>query len=682
MGLLNYLVNIFRESTDTNPATKSSKDGGQTAETGADNQVDDLPILEYAGETFHCQVEESPNGQFQAAYADGRSGPDGPRHGAVFLFEDGQQIVPKQIERPNAVAVSNTGIVVVADWEFGWGDGDLSGTVHIFDRSGTTLVEESFDSNLGPCAVTVDGRYAAVTTLNPDCSTYVFDVNAGERLARHENEGGNKQKLVFEEMESGWELGLANATRDKPTYAIDLTGEVVWRSSEDNRRGDVDDIIEKLQQGTSERTATSDLCAVARQSPSEITPHLQALLDMLEDGVFETISGKGGEPSVSADSVFTAVAKNDPAAYEPHLQRLFENVRGETNQAAAVVSTGILAELAKQGLGALGSKDNAIVALLEHSTLDVRKRGLTILEADVGRMYDQSPNLAERLSDLLHAEDDLAMLRDTTSVLTSLVEERPGAAIHLESTVPRLTELLTVGDPEYQYGDIETYDYKDQTHYETNHLHRSVPQLIAALAPTYAAELADAIPTLLQMVQQPGQRNTSLRSASLQGLVSIAEQSQSKGRSLLEAEFGLITTLLDHDDDRVQKGAVELLVILDTERAKAELRACQGGKDTELASVAARGLNMLEAAVTLSPETTTLSVSGEDFIARQQRRCEIQRAYEFLQTAESARKQLFIEKVYTGDWDGTEEQWWRMVRGGLKSIETVELSGNTYSYTG
>jgi hypothetical protein len=151
---------------------------------------------------------------------------------------------------------------------------------------------------------------------------------------------------------------------------------------------------------------------------------------------------------------------------------------------------------------------------------------------------------------------------------------------------------------------------------------------------------------------------------------------------VLEAEFGLITTLLDHDDDRVQKGAVELLVILGTERAKAELRACQGGKDTELASVAARGLNMLEAAVALSPEIATLSVSGEDFIARQQRRYEIQRAYEFLQTAESAQKRLFIEKVYTGDWDGTEEQWWRMVRGGLKSIETVELSGNTYAYTG
>ena len=72
MGLLNQLLGLFRGSTDDHATHNSPTQGNQTAEPGEKSRLGDRATIEYAGETFHCQVKESPNGQFQAAYADGR----------------------------------------------------------------------------------------------------------------------------------------------------------------------------------------------------------------------------------------------------------------------------------------------------------------------------------------------------------------------------------------------------------------------------------------------------------------------------------------------------------------------------------------------------------------------------------------------------------------------------------
>lgn len=681
MGLINRLLRLLNKQPENQSTQQSSSDGTRTNIQNGDSLIDNWMSIEHDGRQFHCQVEESHNRQFQVAYADGQSGKGNPTHGGVFLLEEGKQKFAVRVERPNEVAVSNAGTVAVVDWEFGWGDGGLSGKFHIFDQTGTKLIGESFDSNLGPCAVTPDGRYAAVSTLNPDCSTYLFDVESSKLIAQHVNEDGNKQKLVFDETDSGWRLGLADTSRDEPAYAIDLSGKVVWRNEKDNLRGDVGELVKQLQQDDYNRTVTSDLGAIARQSPNEITPYLPALLDLVEEGVFETISNPGGDLNVSVESVFTSVAEVDPNEYDTHLNRLLANVREETSPAAAVISTSVLAELAEQELEGLVSKHGDVIDLLQNDSRDVRQRAVTIIEADAGRIYDQIPEIAERLSERLQAEDDLTVLRDITSALMTLLDERPGAAERMNSAVPRAVELLSVGDTDYQYGDVETYDYKDQTHYDTNHLHRTVPGLLAGLAPVYADQVTDAIPTLLNMLRQSGQRNTSLRSASRQALTSIVEHSRGTAQSVLETEFDQIVTLLDHEDDSVQVAAAELLVTLGTQDAHEELSARQDSKDKKLASAAVRGLRTLDSAIPLDPEVARLTPSGDDSIERQQRRYNIQYAYEFLQSEGTARKQMFIDEVYSEDLEGEEEQWWRVVRNGLKSIESVDLSGHTYSYT-
>lgn len=690
MGFIGRLINLFGgKSSQQSNQEPSSVQGNQSvdgpvgeglAQLQASPQ-DDWAMIEYQSEQYYCEIVESQNGHYQVAYADGRYDQEKPVHGIVFLFENGDRTCTMTIERPNEVAVSNTGTVAIVDWEFGWENGDLSGMFHVYDHTGAERVTKEFDSSLGPCAVTADGHYTAVSTLSPDCSTYLFDTETGDLLAGHENEGGNKQKLAFEDTDGKWRVFLAEESRDDPTYAIDLSGNVVWRNEQNNLRGDVGELVEQVAQGDSDYDTENDLCTIARRTPGEITPYLSSLLDLVEQGVFKTIDQPGGQLSVNVESVFTAVAKNEPEKYDIHMDRLIANIQGATTPAAAVVSTSILERLANQELVALESHDDDLLDLLHHEKRDVRHRAVTIFESDGGRIYDQNPAIADRFVDTLQSEEDLSLLRDTAAALATLLDNRPNAIEQMEPVVPRAIELLTIGDPDYQYGDIDTYDYKNQIHYETNHLHRTVPSLITELAPKYAGQLNEVIPTLLTLLSQPGQRNTSLRSASHSALTAIVNHSTGDHKPVLESEFDRIVTLLESDDTEVRITAVELFASLETNDAREQLIAFQEHADEDLASTVSRALRIMNATVSPDPEIARLTPTGDDAIERQQNRFSIQRAYEFLQAEGSARKQDFIEAVYSEDDDENDmEQWWRMVRAGLKSIDTVELDGTTYRY--
>jgi hypothetical protein len=229
-----------------------------SGESAGDTLADRMDI-EYNGETYVAQAVTSPNGEYTAAYRDGRSGA-GSRDaeaGRVFLFEGDELQFTTEIDRPNACAVANNGTTAVVDWR-DWGD-TLSGALHVFNESGHRFVNHEFDSNIGPVALTPDGSYAATSTFNPDCSTYVFDVAAGEQLLRHENQHGNVQQLTFVDRDGSWMLRLG-ASDDDSGYGIDLGGHVVWKSEEVQRQerlerllessdeADLDDALELLEQ--------------------------------------------------------------------------------------------------------------------------------------------------------------------------------------------------------------------------------------------------------------------------------------------------------------------------------------------------------------------------------------------------------------------------------------------------
>lgn len=202
----------------------------EPADTSAADRATNRMDIEYEGERYYAQTVTSPDGTYTAAYQDGRSGAGrgDPQPGRVFLFENEELCFTSEIARPNACAVANTGTVAVVDWNLDWGD-ELSGTFYVFDRAGHLLVKREFDANLGPTAITPDGAYAATSTFNPDCSTYLFDVEAGELLLRHENRHGNVQRLEFDSRGDEWMLRLGEPD-DDTAYGIDFAGHTIWKS--------------------------------------------------------------------------------------------------------------------------------------------------------------------------------------------------------------------------------------------------------------------------------------------------------------------------------------------------------------------------------------------------------------------------------------------------------------------
>ncbi|WIV67370.1 restriction endonuclease [Natrialbaceae archaeon AArc-T1-2] len=219
-------------------SSKQDSDAVSTNDQGL-NRMD----IEYGGDQYYAQTATSPNGEYTAAYQDGRSGAgdDDPEPGRVFLFDGDELQFTTEIDRPNACAVANDGTVAVVDWN-DWGD-TLSGTFHVFNGSGHRFVKHEFDSNIGPVAITPDGDYAATSTFNPDCSTYLFNVAAGERLLRHENQHGNVQHLDFVERGGNWMLRLGNPDGDS-AYGIDLGGHIVWKSEGLQRQARLDELLE------------------------------------------------------------------------------------------------------------------------------------------------------------------------------------------------------------------------------------------------------------------------------------------------------------------------------------------------------------------------------------------------------------------------------------------------------
>jgi len=207
------------------------------------NQASNWMDIEYSGDRYYAQTATSPNSEYTAAYQDGRSRAENenPEAGRVFLFDGDELQFTTEIDRPNACAVANNGTVAVVDWN-DWGD-TLSGTLHVFNESGHRFVKQEFDSNIGPIAITPNGDYAATSTLNPDCSTYLFDVTTGKQMLRHENRHGNVQNLDFVERDGSWMLRLG-ASDDESAYGIDLGGHIVWKSEGLQRQARLNELLE------------------------------------------------------------------------------------------------------------------------------------------------------------------------------------------------------------------------------------------------------------------------------------------------------------------------------------------------------------------------------------------------------------------------------------------------------
>lgn len=205
--------------------------------------------VEHQGDRFYCEYNDSPNGRWTVAQ--GRSyEADESR---LFFYENDELRFAKKLETGQDCTVADTGVVAAID---GLVRDELSGKLYVFDTAGETILTHLFNANVGACSLSNDARYVAVATLNPECCTHIIDVERGEERLKHENLEGNKMGLEFREDEGHTLLYLGDGTESESLYAINLEGDIVWKSDELQRKerlqnlmdsSDTDDLEEALE---------------------------------------------------------------------------------------------------------------------------------------------------------------------------------------------------------------------------------------------------------------------------------------------------------------------------------------------------------------------------------------------------------------------------------------------------
>lgn len=173
----------------------------------------------YEGESYwSMDVVHSPDEECLAVYYEGEP---------VFVFEGRELAYVRDVDCANDAAVADDGSVAVVDW---LAEKEFGGKLYVYDGDGDRRIVDVFDANLGPVAITPDGRYVATSTFAPDCRTYVYDAVVKKRVLVHENRQGSKQDLRFDELDGELVVHLSDSPNDGTLYTIDMDDEIVGRS--------------------------------------------------------------------------------------------------------------------------------------------------------------------------------------------------------------------------------------------------------------------------------------------------------------------------------------------------------------------------------------------------------------------------------------------------------------------
>ncbi|GAB7090262.1 hypothetical protein JCM18237_05330 [Halorubrum luteum] len=223
-------------ATETGPTPEQEPAATQN-ESHQAQEDDEIRTIGYEDERYTCEVTWSPDHAWTVAY--GRS-MDGNQYRLFVYDEDGLRF-SEQLADPVDAEIANTGRAIVIE---GLDPDEQSGKITVFEPNSEEQLTHYFNANVADCAITPDGNFAAATTYNPDCSTYVFDVDAGQLQAKHENLQGLKQSIAFELENNEWQLLLQDDHGSEPLYAIDVDGEVVWESTRLRGEDHIDHLLE------------------------------------------------------------------------------------------------------------------------------------------------------------------------------------------------------------------------------------------------------------------------------------------------------------------------------------------------------------------------------------------------------------------------------------------------------
>lgn len=283
---------------------------------------------------FFGSYEESPNRVYLVAFKDGHLEKIGTQekwvNGQVCLVENSERALwARELERPNDCAVSNNGRVAVVDWLKT--RQKLGGKFYVFDRSGETLVEKQFNSNLCACAISEEGNYAAVSTAFPDNSIYFFDVEKSKLKWVYKNHSRDvvlKLSISNNKVEVWTGKSKASSRYD---YSLNLKGELSVEDIEKVRK------IKTISQGPIEDSLRTLIQLLSSSDKEQVRRGLKELYSvafrfkkfekLLVPYVIPYIMDKDEEISKLSEGIILKFGRRNPDAIKPAVETILKRIK-------------------------------------------------------------------------------------------------------------------------------------------------------------------------------------------------------------------------------------------------------------------------------------------------------------------------------------------------------------------
>lgn len=584
-------------------------------------------------------------------------------------------------------------------------DAESMQRIAFYAPDGELLHQRSTPSEILDAAISADGTHAAVLTeeSRTRITLRMYDVAERTMIWEHETRdehpsqlGARKEAVTFDRAGGQGCFMLSETPRDAPTYAVDLAGEIVWRTDETALRDDISALLTKYREpekdvpsleGTydSRDDVTRTLEDIAARHIEAFDGHTDALVATLEAEAVPTGTDAQERVGESLRHLCSELG-GEPELVQPHLDELIDLLKHRTPAVARHVAEWLHPAAEAEGLQR--ELVNDFDALLEQSP--VPGEVVRVCTPVLDELLREDPGRAERIAETIRHAESLRQQRLVFKSLRSNIKRQMPDAVRepLVEVTARLYLDLCDLHQEAINSEGKPWSYEG---YNPKH-HSDVARVLAGLLDLRPSLIDDLIePLLHQGLKADGPaKRTPGRPSRLLSVCCLVDETRVRAR-LNEVR----DTLKRFVTETTERASVDFLFCLgegfaweQLERIAADEQLKSGSwRQQRLPDRAAMALELRDREVTVEPSVEAVDLSEtrditETLVHHRAMRVRAQSCVTHLRTTGSAMRRDF-EAAVAEEGDpvfGEFEEWWGGVRWILKQLPEVTLDGHTYVY--
>ncbi|WP_152420417.1 hypothetical protein [Halococcus thailandensis] len=557
---------------------------------------DETKLLK-SGDRLLAETTQSTNQNYTLCLAEGHlqdSSSDGeketPREDlervdqGVFLFKNGEFQFEYSAYRPSGGGVANNGNAAFKDALSTDNPNNQRGNrVIVLNSKGDKIIDEEFDENVMSIDIAPTGNYVAVSTPpSDDNSVYILSVESGDLVTWHE---ANCDLVSNVEFSSDSTISIYDSPSKTAAYDINIDGDIIKEQQESAERlnVDLDSAVKKIRLGSSSREITAgrlDFDKAYNAAPEAISKdQIQVVINALADGKLTDYDTSSPYSTPPESTTLVHMSKDHPEKLLPFAEQ-FVDLLKHSDQGPVVTAGAVLRHLfvevpdsPETNNDGMNPYAQPVRELLEHESKLTRQEAMTALQGlnrAEGYGHEYPPSNEGEADDrgadtYLDTQIERLQESDDPDYLGSLLQDiynnldQENASDYCDILSHEILDLFEEHEPNFEYGDVSTYDYRDDKHYNRYYLIKRGLRVLETVTAHEPAQLYTEIDRFLYYSQVAGDRNTNVRAGALQVLHSLADENASEFYAHSPDSLGQIFVMLHNPvDARVESHSIAI----------------------------------------------------------------------------------------------------------------------------